>query len=153
MNIEKINDNRKSDIIYLLSHYNLITQDIDLNYQLFYGIKKKQKYVAIGGLEYHRPYGLIRSIAVDPEQQLRGYAKHICEALKKQALADNLVELYLLTETAEKFFAKQNYLLIDRADVPSSIKSTSQFSTLCPDDAKVMKLKLIPSTLSEDDLL
>lgn len=146
MNIEILDKSDLSTINSLLNHYNLITQDIDLNKQYFLGFKQHQHCIAIGALEYYRPYALIRSVAVSPKEQHKGYAKHICQTLFHHALSEKIIELYLLTETAEEFFSKQGFESIDRNTAPQIIKSTSQFSTLCPDDASVMKYRLIPST-------
>ena len=107
MNIKVLNNNDLSNIINILNYYNLITQDIDLNKQFFLGFKQQQDCIAIGALEYHRPYALIRSVAVNSQEQHKGYAKIICQALIQQALSENIGELYLLTETAEASSARE----------------------------------------------
>ena len=145
MNMEILKTNDLPNILNLLSYYNLITQDIDLNKQYFLGFKQQKDCVAIGALEFHRPYALIRSVVVSPEHQHKGYAKIICQALFQHALSEKIIELYLLTETADEFFSRQGFELIDRDTAPQIIKSTPQFNTLCPGDARVMKFRPTPS--------
>lgn len=50
--------------------------------------------------------------------------------------------LYLLTDTAEAFFERLGYTRVARETVPLGIQQTEEFSSLCPDDAAVMKKEL-----------
>lgn len=47
--------------------------------------------------------------------------------------------LYLLTTTAAGFFADRGYERVDRSVVPAPVRGTTQFSTLCPESATVMR--------------
>ncbi|MGH7620943.1 MAG: arsenic resistance N-acetyltransferase ArsN2, partial [Gemmatimonadaceae bacterium] len=47
-------------------------------------------------------------------------------------------ELYLLTTTAERFFAELGFRTIDRADVPASVRGSVEFTSACPDTAVAM---------------
>ena len=51
--------------------------------------------------------------------------------------------VYLLTETANKFFAKLDFKPIQRSDVPQKVQSSIEFTTLCPDAATVMMVSLV----------
>ena len=53
-------------------------------------------------------------------------------------------DLYLLTETAEPFFAKRGYGAIPRADAPAAIAATEELSSLCPDSAVLMHRAIAP---------
>jgi N-acetylglutamate synthase-like GNAT family acetyltransferase len=46
--------------------------------------------------------------------------------------------LYLLTTTAEKFFAGRGYRRVDREAIPDPIRSTREFADLCPATAAIM---------------
>jgi amino-acid N-acetyltransferase len=50
--------------------------------------------------------------------------------------------LYLLTNTAEAFFARLGYRTLPRSAAPQAIRDTSEFSSLCPDDAAFMGKEL-----------
>ena len=52
-----------------------------------------------------------------------------------------------LTTTAEGYFARHGFGAIDRATVPPAIRSSAEFSTLCPTTAVVMRST--PTTAAE----
>lgn len=143
MDVHYLSKKDHPKLIELLNHFNLVTQDIDYNNQLFVSLRQNKCISAIGGLEFHMPYALVRSVAVHPEYQGNGYARIICEALSRQAMSRNVRDLYLLTETAQGFFSKAGFVAVERSVVPDIIKATVQFSTLCPDEAVVMRKQLI----------
>jgi amino-acid N-acetyltransferase len=71
--------------------------------------------------------------------QGNGLGKFIIAGLEKVSKQKRIDCLYLLTTTAEDFFNKEGYEVINRDDVPESIKNTSEFSSVCPSSAIVMK--------------
>jgi len=68
--------------------------------------------------------------------------RFITGELEKLARQKGINDLYLLTTTAKDFFTKEGYEIIDRVRVPFEIKNTSQFSSVCPSSATVMKKSL-----------
>ncbi len=50
--------------------------------------------------------------------------------------------LYLLTTTAKDFFNKEGYIVVNRDEVPEPIKNSSEFSSVCPSTAIVMKKEI-----------
>jgi amino-acid N-acetyltransferase len=46
--------------------------------------------------------------------------------------------MYLLTNTAEKFFSRRGYQRIARGEVVSAIECTREFKELCPESSAVM---------------
>lgn len=62
-----------------------------------------------------------------------------CQQLFKQAAARDVTELYLLTTTAESFFADLGFDRIQREDTPPAIQQTSEFHDLCPETATCMR--------------
>lgn len=145
MNLHYLAERDLPALIDILNDFNLITQDIDINSQIYMGIEIEGRYAAVGGLEFHFPYALIRSMAVCRRHQGKGHARLIYHALQEHAFYHHISELYLLTETAEKFFTKLGFESVKRPTVPDVIKTTSQFSSLCTDDAVVMKKRITPS--------
>jgi amino-acid N-acetyltransferase len=93
----------------------------------------------VGGLEIHGKRALLRSLAVDPSQQGRGLATAICDRLEDDASRRGIRDLYLLTETAERFFSRRGYAAIDRADAPPEIAASDEFCSLCPQTAVCMR--------------
>ena len=144
MKVHVVQEKDKVDLIEMLNYFNLVTQDIDLNKQYYLILESGRCCAAAGGLEFHPPYALLRSVVVRPGFQGKGYATTLCEALVNQARSHNIHELYLLTESARGFFSKLGFSGVERPQVPELIRQTSQFSSLCPAEAVVMKKRIIP---------
>ena len=88
---------------------------------------------------------LLRSLAVAPSYQQRGMGRRLVARLEREAQADDVEQLVLLTEAAEKFFRAIGYEVIDRRHVPEDIKQSAEFRSLCPESAICMS-KLLTSS-------
>ncbi len=110
-----------------------------MDLSLFLGCGDETDPHGIVGLEVHGQYGLLRSLVVRQNARDCGYGKILVDEIEKLALQKKLKILFLLTNTAEKFFARLNYEQIERADVPQPIRNTQEFSNLCPESAVVMR--------------
>lgn len=95
-----------------------------------------------GGLEVHGTDALMRSVVTLPPLRGRGVGQAIVGALEAEAIVMKCRSVFLLTTTAQGFFAKLGYTEIGRSDVPASIRATAQFASLCPDSAAVMVKRL-----------
>jgi amino-acid N-acetyltransferase len=102
--------------------------------------------VGVGGLEVEGDAedaaGLLRSVAVEESARGAGYGTAICERLLDRARADDLDSVFLLTTTAEGFFADLGFQTVEREQVPDPIRGTAEFSDLCPASATCMKRSL-----------
>jgi amino-acid N-acetyltransferase len=56
----------------------------------------------------------------------------------QQALVEGLENVYLLTETAEEFFLRIGFHVLDREYVPTRIRTSVEFASLCPTSAVAM---------------
>jgi N-acetylglutamate synthase-like GNAT family acetyltransferase len=56
-----------------------------------------------------------------------------------------VAQLVLLTETAEPFFRRLGYTVIERGTAPSVVADSAEFRTLCPVTAVCMTKRLSPS--------
>lgn len=108
----------------------------------FWGCGAPDRPKGIVGLETHGPYGLVRSLVVDEAYRNRGCAKALVSALESYARFKRLSAIFLLTETAERFFSSLGYEIVARSEVPELIQATQEFSGLCPHSAAVMKKSL-----------
>ena len=86
---------------------------------------------------------LLRSLAVGTSYQRRGLGHQLVARLEREAQADGVEQLVLLTETAETFFRAIGYEVIDRRYVPEEIKQSAEFSSLCPVSAVCLTKPLI----------
>ena len=130
------------DIKELLIVSNLPTEDITEHLDGFIVCEEAGKIIGVGGLEVHGTNGVVRSIAVKPENQTKGFGKLIYKSIEHEALRLGVTTLYLLTETAEGYFVKLGFAVMDRTDVPKSIMNSKQFRFLCPSTAKLMFRRL-----------
>ena len=49
------------------------------------------------------------------------------------------VRFYLLTTTAEDFFARRGYVRIARDEAPETIRATREFADICPAGSAIMR--------------
>jgi amino-acid N-acetyltransferase len=94
--------------------------------------------VGVAGLELHEGGALLRSVATASELRGLGIASRLCAEVERRASALGADRLYLLTETAEPFFAKRGYRRVDRAAAPRGIARSREFATVCPASAVLM---------------
>jgi amino-acid N-acetyltransferase len=96
------------------------------------------------GLERFRTIGLLRSLVVAEGARGNGTGRRLVERLEAEAAASGVRELWLLTEDAEHFFERLGYAPAERGDAPTSIRTTAEFSSLCPADAHLMHKRMGP---------
>jgi N-acetylglutamate synthase-like GNAT family acetyltransferase len=96
------------------------------------------------GLERYGDVGLLRSLVVAPGQRRRGLGQRLIRSLEEHANAAGIAQLVLLTETAENFFRRAGYVVIERDRAPSAVTSSAEFRTLCPSSAVCMTKRLQP---------
>ena len=111
----------------------------------FLVLKEKGQVIGLVGVEVLVPFGLLQSLAVNPRYRCRGFASQLVEKVEKYATSLKIETLYLLTMTAEGFFAKRGYQRVERNSVPSPLHGTTEFKNLCPASAvcmvKYLKMK------------
>jgi amino-acid N-acetyltransferase len=95
------------------------------------------------GLEHYPPLALLRSLAVRPAYRGSGIARGLVIAAEKFATSAGAYAPYLLTETAEPFFARVGYLATDRTHAPTAIATCTEFINLCPTSAHLMRKTLV----------
>ena len=98
----------------------------------FFGVRSDGSLVAVVGLELYPPCGLLRSLAVAPARRGRGLARGLVAYAESYAAARHVETLFLLTTDSAEFFLRLGYLPLSRANAPSAIQATAQFSGLCP---------------------
>jgi amino-acid N-acetyltransferase len=94
------------------------------------------------GLELKNKNALLRSLTVIAPQRSKGLATKLLREIEKYAKSQQVGTLYLLTLTAERFFARQGYRKTDRGSAPPEIQETAEFNRLCPATAVCMKKNL-----------
>ena len=141
MNIVPLTQNNFSAAINLLKKNNLPTEDISDVTKLFV-LEDEQSVVGTIALEYSGTEGLLRSLSVDERKRNRHYGSELVDFIETYARQQGVKYLYLLTTTADKYFSKKDYKTVDRNSLPSYIIQTSEFTSVCPSSAIVMKKEL-----------
>ncbi|HEX5651619.1 MAG TPA: arsenic resistance N-acetyltransferase ArsN2 [Chitinophagaceae bacterium] len=132
----------RQDVIRLLEQNELPVSDLTGEKELFALTDESGSLAGTGGLEIVNEAALVRSVSVKKELQGKGLGNLINRKLEELAKSKGIQQLYLLTTTAKSFFEKEGYSVISRDDVPDAIKETSEFSSVCPSTATVMKKDL-----------
>lgn len=131
----------------LLEGSGLLASDLEpSDMQHFVGLRQADQLVAVGGIEVYERSGLLRSIAVSQMSRGKRLGEAVVAMLERLASDAGVRELYLLTESATDFFAKHQYEVTLRDEVPNDIRDTAQFAELCPEFAVCMK-KRIPDSV------
>ena len=128
-------------VIDLLQDNNLPVTDPGPDKHLF-ALIQNNTILGTGGLEFFEDCALLRSVSVKKNWRGKGLGQIISKELEKISRQKGIDCLYLLTDSAKDFFAKEGYREIEREDVPISIKNTSEFSSVCPASAIVMRKML-----------
>lgn len=148
MTIQKATREDRAALVSLLQSQKLPTEDLPAVPEDFFIATEEDKLVGLIGLERYGTHGLLRSLVVHPDYRNRQIAERLVEHLEETATASGITSLYLLTQTAEKYFRRKGYQTITRSNVPPALVQSSEFSHVCPASATVMEKALPENTLS-----
>jgi len=86
-------------------------------------------------------------LAVAPSHQRRGLGQQPVASLEIESRTGGVRQLVLLTQTAERYFRRLGYAVVDRGEVPNEVKQSAAFRSLCPASAVCMtkSLRCTPS--------
>ena len=132
----------ENDIKQLLFKSQLPTDGIISHLKDFILAKSTGGIIGVVGLEAYDGIGLLRSLAVLPEVRGKGIGKDLCSRAIAHAHTRNINELFLLTTTADGFFAKRGFHKVGRNLAPAPLQASVEFKTLCPDSAVCMRMQL-----------
>ena len=120
----------------------LPTDDLDGGSR-FFTLNDGREIVGVGGLEGAGPDQMIRSVTTPLRLRGRGYGQALVRQLAELAKADGAERLWLLTTSADPFFAAQGWTVEDRATAPEAVRTSRQFAGLCPVSAVLMCRRLV----------
>jgi SAM-dependent methyltransferase/N-acetylglutamate synthase-like GNAT family acetyltransferase len=130
------------EVANLLQTENLPTDDLSPELPYFLLARANGVLVGVAGLEVYGSDALLRSVAVHKDYRNFRIARRLTDDLLKQARLNGIKDIYLITTTADRYFEKQGYSRVYRANVPTAIGATQQFSSLCPSSAVVMHRRI-----------
>lgn len=100
--------------------------------------------VGCAALEVYSDGALLRSVAVAPGTRGTGLGQALTGAALSLANDLGMPAVYLLTTTAERFFPRFGFSVIQRGDVPAGVRQSVEFRTACCASAIVMRKTLQP---------
>ncbi len=95
------------------------------------------------GRETYGNVALLRSVVVSERARGTGLGGDLVRALEQRATAAGVQEIVLLTTTAERWFPRFGYAVIERADVPAALHASAELRGACPASAIVMHKKMV----------
>ena len=102
--------------------------------------------IGSAALEFYEGGALLRSLAVDAEHRRAGVGGQLTRMAVDLARGRGVPAMYLLTTTAERFFPRFGFEVVDRADVPVALTASEEFTHACPATAIVMRRFLTSMT-------
>jgi amino-acid N-acetyltransferase len=123
----------------LLADAGLPTADLPVAQNLRFWIAEAQGVPqGVIALERFGSEGLLRSLAVAPEFRRHGFGRDLVARLERDARAEGVAKLVLLTESAEPFFNRLGYKVVDRGAAGERVRQSAEFQSLCPISAVCM---------------
>lgn len=98
--------------------------------------------VGTAALELYGDAALLRSVAVAAELRGQGLGAALTVAALELARRRGVHTVYLLTETADRFFPRFGFHAISRTEVDVAVRASTEFTTACPKSAMVMVKQL-----------
>lgn len=125
--------------VQLLAAAQLPTQDLTpAHCEHFFFAGSPREPTGLVGLELFGDVALLRSLVVAPERRGTGEGSALLKHAEDHARAQGVRSLYLLTTTAESFFARHGYQRAARESAPAAIQATREFAGICPASSAFM---------------
>ena len=120
-----------ADLAAALASANLPTEDLAEGGRVFFALADSGRPIGFGGLELYGEDALLRSVVVLPDARGQGYGRVLTEAILRRAQEAGARNAFILTTTAEAFFAHEGFAHIERSAAPATILATKQATTIC----------------------
>jgi amino-acid N-acetyltransferase len=122
-------------IARLLRGADLPSEDFARHVAHFLAARRDGDIVGAIGAEIYGGEGLLRSLVIRAEVRRAGLGDRLVREIERAAANWGVRRWWLLTTTAEGFFAKQGFRVTPRAAAPEAIAGTEEFRGLCPSSA------------------
>lgn len=136
--IDKPKPENLAEVQKLLLNAKLPAEDIGEHWDTFLTAGIDGEIIGAVGLEIWKERALLRSLVVKDKFRNHGIGKELYNKCIDMAKHNGIVQVGLLTTTAEKFFSKQGFEKVANDDVPDFIKQTKEFLVYCPNSSTVM---------------
>ncbi len=96
--------------------------------------------LALAGVERYGSALFLRSVAVADSARKCGIGTQLVATVLSQAVTREISAVYLLTDSAQQFFARLGFHPIARAAAPAELAASDEWSSACPQSATLMEL-------------
>ena len=142
LNPRRLEADRWVEALALVSEAGLPISDLEKGHQKFWGAFQGEVLVGVIAWERAGTDALVRSFTVAATRRGVGWGRQLYQTLEDAARAEGVSRLVLLTETAQGFFAAQDFAVVDRQDLSPEVRATDEFTSLCPEAAVAMAKSL-----------
>ena len=143
MIIRPVQEHDRDAVKNLLAEESLPTDIVEENKGDLWVAEADGSVVGSGALEVYGQDALLRSVVVAPERKGRGEGTRMVDHLESEAARRGVKNLWLLTETAEPFFAGRGYEKVERSMIVNKgILDSAEFKHLCASTAVCMRKDL-----------
>jgi amino-acid N-acetyltransferase len=103
----------------------------------------------VGGvaLELYGEEALLRSLVVSPTERGAGLGERLTTAALELARARGARRVWLLTTTAERFFPRFGFRVVERSALPAVLGASAELRGACPASAVAMGVELAPTAV------
>jgi len=129
-------------ICQLLQSERLPIADLNPLLDNFFIAVESDRIIAVIGMDKYDNDGLLRSAIVHKDYRNAGIAAALIEQLFDHAKQTGVFSLYLITNTAEKYFERKGFTKISRDALPAGVSQSKEFNGLCPSSSVTMFRKL-----------
>jgi amino-acid N-acetyltransferase len=141
----RVRDATRADaenVLALLRRENLPTDGVAEHLENFLVAEEGESIVACAGMELYGDAALLRSVAVEPRYRRRGLGGELVGELIRRASRRGLRSVFLLTTTAEHYFAGRGFERVTRDSVDPALLASAEFRGACPSTAVCMRLHI-----------
>lgn len=130
---------QRAGVAKLLEAAALPTLDLtDAHMKHFFFAGAPDSPTGVVGLEFCGSDALLRSLVVAETHRSTGLGAALAQRAEQHALASGARSIFLLTTTAEAFFANRGYVPASRESAPAGIARTREFADICPASSAFM---------------
>ncbi len=104
----------------------------------FYLALTDGRIVGAAGYEVYDGHALLRSVVVDASVRGLGIGDLLVHRVLADLREDGIRDVCLLTTTAEHYFPRFGFEVIDRQEVPEALHASVEFGSACPSTARVL---------------
>jgi N-acetylglutamate synthase-like GNAT family acetyltransferase len=126
------------DVLKLLESVDLCTDGVEECLGTILVARVGKTVVGSTALEFYGRSALLRSVAVAPRLRGKRIGGELVKGALELARRYGVANVYLLTDTASGYFPRYGFREIERSKVPAVVRTSIEFTQICPDTATVM---------------